>query len=113
MGGVTAMLLCLAVSLFAPMRAAETLSSDETAAIYHNSSLARRALQAASSESGGCLPWIDLTSEYADFQLAEQLSQHRPLVVFAGGPAGLAVALRLLRSSWPHRGRPNTASPGQ
>eukprot|EP01043_Picozoa_sp_COSAG02_P017530 COSAG02_NODE_796_length_17128_cov_176.587586_1_plen_612_part_10 len=32
-----------------------------------------RALQSSSSEIDGCLPWIDLQSEYADFQLAEQL----------------------------------------
>jgi hypothetical protein len=56
---------------------------------------------------------VRLDEHTAQIQLAEQLPQHRPIVVFAGGPAGLAVALRLLRSSWPHRGRPNTASPGQ
>ena len=38
-----------------------------------------RALQTAGSESDGCLPWIDLTSEYADFQLAEQVSLSRSL----------------------------------
>jgi len=52
---------------------------------------------------------VRLDEHAAQIQLAEQLPQHRPLVVFAGGVAGLAVALRLLRSSSPHRGRPNTA----
>jgi hypothetical protein len=42
-------------------------------------------------------------------QLTKQLTQHRPLVVFAGGVAALAVAVRFLRSSTPPRVRPNTA----
>ena len=45
-----------------------------------------------------------------EIQLAEQLPQHRPLVVFAGGVADLAVTIRHLRSSTPHRGPPNTRS---
>ena len=52
---------------------------------------------------------VRLDEHATKIQLAEQLPQHRPLVVFAGGVAGLAVALRLLSSSSPHRGRPNTA----
>jgi hypothetical protein len=38
-----------------------------------------------------------------------ELPQNRPLMVFAGGVAGLAVAIRLVRSSTPHPKRPNTA----
>ena len=38
-----------------------------------------------------------------------ELPHHRPLVVFAGYVAGLAVADRLLRSSWPRPARQNTA----
>jgi len=42
-------------------------------------------------------------------QLAEQLPEPCPLVVFAGGVSGLAIAVRLLRSSTPPPGPPNTA----
>jgi len=52
---------------------------------------------------------VRLDQHAAQIQLAEQLPQNRPLVIFASGVAGLAVALRLLRSSSPHRGQPNTA----
>ena len=64
---------------------------------------------------------IRLDQNALEIQLSEKLLllrrslglEHRPLVVLAGGVAGLAVALRLLRSRWPAPGQPNTASPGQ
>ena len=59
----------------------------------------------------GCAYRLDENA--LQINLAEQLPQHRPLMVFANGVAGLAVALRLLRSSWPAPGQLNTASPGQ
>ena len=56
---------------------------------------------------------IGLDENALQINLAEQLPQHRPLMVFANGVAGLAVALRLLRSSWPAPGQLNTASRGE
>jgi hypothetical protein len=44
---------------------------------------------------------VSLDQHAIEIQLAEQLPQHRPFVVFAGGVAGLTVAVRLLRSSTP------------
>lgn len=52
---------------------------------------------------------VSLDENTLKIQLAEQLPEHCPLVVFAGGVAGLAVAVRLLRSSTPPPGQPNTA----
>ena len=52
---------------------------------------------------------IRLNEYAAQIQLAEQLPEHRPLVVFAGGVTSLAVAIRLLRSSWPHPRRRSSA----
>ena len=43
-----------------------------------------------------------------EIELAKQLPQNRLRMVFAGGVAGLAVAIRLVRSSTPHPKRPNT-----
>jgi hypothetical protein len=61
-----------------------------------------------------------LDQHSVQIQLAEQLPQHRPCMVFAGGVAGLAVAIRLRRSSLLRRSsstpRPeqrSRASPGQ
>ena len=47
---------------------------------------------------------VSLDENTLKIQLAEQLSEHCPLMVFAGGVAGLAVAVRLLRSSTPPQG---------
>ena len=51
---------------------------------------------------------VSLDENTLKIQLAEQLPQHCPLVGFAGGVAGLAVAVRLLRSSTPPPRQPNT-----
>jgi hypothetical protein len=56
---------------------------------------------------------IRLDQNALEIQLSEELFEHRPLVVFAGGVAGLAVAVRLLRSSWLRPWRRSRASPGQ
>ena len=49
-------------------------------------------------------------NEYAlEIQLAEQLPEHRPLVVFSSGVTSLAVAVWLLRSNWPHPKRRSAA----
>ena len=52
---------------------------------------------------------IRLEQNALKIQLAKELLQHRPFVVLPGGVAGLAVALRLLRSSWPRPRRRSTA----
>jgi hypothetical protein len=52
---------------------------------------------------------VCLDQHALEIQLAEQLPQHRPLVVAAGGVASLAVAVRLLRISTPRPERRNTA----
>jgi hypothetical protein len=51
---------------------------------------------------------VNLDQHAIEIQLAEQLP-HRPFVVFAGGVAGLTVAVRLLRSSTPRPMPRNTA----
>ena len=56
---------------------------------------------------------IRLDQHALKIQLTEELFEHSPLMVFAGGVAGLAVALRLLRSSTPRPERLSRASPGQ
>ena len=68
-------------------------------------------LQEGFANGEGCAYRLDENA--LQINLAVQLPQHRPLMVFANGVAGLAVALRLLRSSWPAPGQLNTASPEQ
>ena len=56
---------------------------------------------------------ISLNKNALQIQFAKELPEYRPLMVLADGVAGLAVAVRFLRSSTPRPKQRSRACPGQ